>query len=251
MAVLSLAPLSQAGTIFQTGFESSEVPAYSTGQLSGQNGWSGTTAAVVENSTVFSGLQAVSLASTGLSGQSLIGQNLTYNSSTDPNKIVVFDDEFMESSSGSQSNWNPLNVGANGQYITQIIVQTNGNAVLGVLGGPVGSIPVTRGTWNDFQLVLNFQNQTVSGYVDSQLLGSGSFANPTTVLSRVNLGLNSAPNGDTGFFDQLSVTSQSPEPGYAGLVAAGLAFMAFRARAGKRASRLSPAAIPIGKPDNS
>ncbi len=75
--------------------------------------------------------------------------------------------------------------------------------MLGVLGGAVGSIAVSTGTWNDFRLVLDFQTQTVTGYVDSQLLGSGTFANPTTVLSRVNIGLNGAPNGDTGYFDQL------------------------------------------------
>ena len=80
--------------------------------------------------------------------------------------------------------------------------------------------------------MLDFQTQTVTGYVNSQLLGSGTFANPTTVLSRVNLGLNGAPNGDAGCFDQLSITS-TPEPGYAGLVAAGLALIAVRARAGK------------------
>ncbi len=233
LTMLCLTPLSQAGTIFQTGFESSEVPSYSTGQLSGNNGWAGTTAAVVENSTVFSGLQAVSLDTTGLAGQSLIGHNLTYDSSSDPNQIVVFDIEFMESTSGNRSNWDPLNVGANGLVVAQIVVQTNGNAVLGVLGPSVGSIPVSRGTWNDFQLVLDFQTQTVTGYVNSQLLGSGTFANPTTVLTRVNIGLNSAPNGDSGYFDQLSVSS-IPEPGYAGLVAAGLALIAVRARAGKR-----------------
>jgi hypothetical protein len=232
LTMLCLTPVSHAGTILQTGFESSEVPSYSTGQISGTNGWSGTTAAVVENSTVFSGLQAVSLDSTGLPGQSLIGHNLTYDSNSDPDQIVVFDVEFMESSSGSLSNWNPVNVGANGQVITQIVVQTNGDAVLGVLGPAVGSIPVSRGTWNDFRLVLDFQTQTATGYVNSQFLGSGTFANPTTVLTRVNLGLNGKPNGDTGYFDQLSVTS-TPEPGYAGLVAGGLALIAVRARAGK------------------
>ena len=119
-------------------------------------------------------------------------------------------------------------MGANGQVVTQIIVQTNGDAVLGVLGPAVGSIPVSTGTWNDFRLVLDFQTQTVTGYVNSQLLGSGTFANPTTDLTRVNIGLNGVPNGDTGYFDQLSITSV-PEPGYAGLGAAGLAIFALRA----------------------
>lgn len=232
LTALCLAPVSRAGTILATGFESSDVPSYSTGQLSGNNGWTGTTAAAIENSIVFSGSQAVSLDTTGLTVQSLVGHNLTYDSATDPSQIVVFDIEFMESTSGGRSNWDPLNVGANGQVIAQIVVQTNGDAVLGALGGSIGSIFVSRGTWNDFRLVLNFQTDTVTAYVNSQLLGSGTFANPTTVLGRVNIGLNGAPNGDMGYFDQLSVTS-TPEPGYAALVAAGLAFIAVRARAGK------------------
>jgi hypothetical protein len=161
LTMLCLTPVCHAGVIFQTGFESSGVPSYSTGQLSGTNGWAGTTAAVVENSTVFSGLQAVSLDSAGLTGQNLVGQNLTYNSSTDPDQLVVFDIEFMESSSGMQSNWDPLNVGANGQVVAQIIVQKDGDAVLGALGAAVGSIAVSAGTWNDFRLVLDFQTQTV------------------------------------------------------------------------------------------
>jgi hypothetical protein len=231
LTLLCLTPVSHAATVFQTGFESSEVPSYSAGQLSGENGWAGTTSAVVENSTVFSGSLAVSLDSTGMTGQSLIGHSLTYDSATDPDQIVVFDIEFMESTTGNRSNWNPLNVGANGQVVTQIVVQTDGDAVLGVLGPAVGSIAVSRGTWNDFRLVLDFQTDTVTGYVNSQLLGSGTFANPTTVLTRVNIGLNGSPQGDTGYFDQLSVTT-IPEPGYAGLVAVGLALIAVRVRAG-------------------
>ena len=251
LTMLCLAPVSHAGTIFQTGFESSDVPAYSTGQLSGNNGWIGTAAAVVENSTVFSGSQALSLNSTGLTMQSLIGHNLTYDSSSDPDQTVVFDVEFMESSSGSRSNWNPLNVGANGLVIAQIVVQTNGDAVLGLLGPAVGSIPVSTGTWNDFRLVLDFQTQTVTGYVNSQLLGSGTFANPTTVLGRVNIGLNSAPGGDTGYFDQLSITSV-PEPGYAGLVAAGFVLIAVRASALKlRRVALLPTGLAMQRKSSS
>jgi hypothetical protein len=41
LAALSFTALSHAGTIFQTGFESTETPGYSTGQLSGRDGWSG------------------------------------------------------------------------------------------------------------------------------------------------------------------------------------------------------------------
>ncbi len=77
LTMFCLPHTARAGIIYQTGFESSELPPYSTGQLTGNNGWVGAAAAVVENSTVFSGSQAVSLDSTGLARQSLIGHNLT------------------------------------------------------------------------------------------------------------------------------------------------------------------------------
>ena len=42
-----------ANVIFTTGFESSQ--GYALGQLQGQHGWSGSTAPIVENTTVYDG----------------------------------------------------------------------------------------------------------------------------------------------------------------------------------------------------
>src|SRR5258708_3824525 len=109
---LSLAPIARAGVIFQTGFESTDTPAYSIGQLSGQNGWTGLISPVVENSTVFSGSQAVSFDSTGTVGQNLMHHSITYDSLTDADQIVVFDIHFMASATGTPSNWTV--VGASG-----------------------------------------------------------------------------------------------------------------------------------------
>jgi len=231
LTALSLTPRADAGIIFQTGFESSEALPYSIGQLSGQNGWSGSTFPVVENSTVFSGSQAVSFAAPGSAGPSLIHHGLTYDSLSDPSKTVVFDMEFMASSSGTPSVWDVFAISGNLGFIGELLVLANGNARL-ANGTATGNVPVTRGIWNDFQMVLDFQSQTMSAYVNSQFIASDPFASASTSLSVVQFGINSnSPSGtsDIGSFDQLSVTGV-PEPGYTALMAAGIALIAFRSR---------------------
>lgn len=229
---LALAPRSQAGIIFQTGFESTGTPPYSLGQFSGQNGWGGVHTPVVENSTVFSGSQAVAFDTVGVVGQNLMGHLLTYNSLTSPDKTVVFDIHFMESTTGSESDWDPLVAFGNGGLLNQVVVQNNG---IVVLGGHVHGLPYTRGTWNDIRMTVDFSNDMVYAYLNSQFLGSsGFFAGPSTSLKSFELGLNGRPAGDTGYFDQLSVTSTTPEPACSGLLAAGIGLLALRKRKTRR-----------------
>jgi hypothetical protein len=229
LLAMSLAPIVHAGIIFQTGFESTDTPAYSTGQLSGQNGWTGLTAGVVENSTAFSGSQAVSFDSTGTVGQNLMHQAITYDSLSDPDQIVVFDIHFMASATGTTSNWTVVGAsGTGGLFIGGIVVSTSGLAS----DGFGNTVAVTRGTWNDFQLILDFTSQTASGFVNSQALGTGSFFNASTKLVSYGFGVNSSPGTDTGFFDQTSINSV-PEPGYTGLLAVGIGFIVLCPRKAK------------------
>jgi len=214
VSALSAAP-ALAGNIYSTGFEPTT---YSTGTLSGQNGWTGSTAPVVENSTVYAGSQAVGFDSTGLSGQSLAYQSLSYNAT---GQTVTFSTEFMEGSSGTQPFWDVLAVNGNNGFLDQLIV-ANGNATLGLASTNVGSVAITAGQWNEFQLVFNFSTQTVSAYVGSTLIGSGAFANSATSLSLLDFGINNS-NGletATGYWDNMSVTA--PEPGSLLLLATGL-----------------------------
>jgi hypothetical protein len=226
LCALSVTPLLHAGVIFQTGFESTDAPAYATGQLAGQNGWTGLTTPVVENSTVFSGSQAVSFASTGLSGQNLIRNPITYNSLTDPAQTVVYDIHFMESTTGTASNWTVVGTSGAGGFIGAIVL--TGSTGL-VNDGYGNSVAVTRGTWNDFQLTLDFKTQTYGASVNAQPLGSGAFFNASTDLTSFGFGINSVPGSDVGFFDQVSINSV-PEPGYAGLLVAAMGLIALRAR---------------------
>jgi hypothetical protein len=225
-----LTPTLNAGTLFSTGFE---PPTYTLGALNGQNSWTNTTIPVVENTVVFAGSQAVAFDSTGVTGQNLAVQPLTYNSAADPDQIVVFDAEFMESPTGNDPTWDVFGVGGGAGFVAQLTVQ-NGKAQFGPDGqGIVGAVPVTAGVWNDYQLVLNFATGTASAYVDSIFIGSGAFDNPTTTLTSFNLGVNSLLNGTdtaTGYYDNISVTTTAPEPGSVGFVLAGLALLAARSR---------------------
>jgi hypothetical protein len=219
-----LTPALNAGTLFSTGFE---PPTYTLGALSGQDGWTNSATPVVENTVVFAGSQAVAYDSTGVTGQNLAVHPVTYNSATDPDQIVVFDAEFMESPTGNNPTWDVFGVVGGAGFIAQLTVQS-GKAQFGPDGhGTVGAVPVTAGVWDDYQLVLNFATGTASAYVDSTFIGSGAFTSPSTTLTSFNLGVNSllgATDTATGYYDNISVTA-TPEPGSVGFVLAGLALL--------------------------
>jgi hypothetical protein len=209
-SALSLAPALRAD-IYSTGFE---PPTYSTGQLSGQDGWSASSTPVVENTTVFAGSQAVAYDSNGITGQDLATHGLTYDSVGNPYQTVVFDVEFMEGATGTSPDWDVLAAFGDVGFIAQLTV-ANGVAAFGpdIAGDTTGSVPITAGVWNDYQLVLNFQTDIASAYVDSTFIGSGAFASASTSLSGVDFGINSLTGGTdtaTGYFDNLSVVA--PEP---------------------------------------
>jgi len=198
----TLPPLAHSQAFLSTGFESSE--GYSRGQLAGQQGWTGTTAAVVEASTVFAGSQAVSIPATGLPAQTFVDSPpLTISS-----PIVTLEVHFMQSSSGTASLWAPLVALSPQGFMAQVLVTPDGHAQLGLASTAVGNVPVGRGTWNDYQMVINSQTATVTAYVNSQLIGSGPVANNGNLVT-AELQLNFAPGTDTGYFDQLFVTPTS------------------------------------------
>jgi hypothetical protein len=109
-AILILGPLAlvlgcigpaSADVIFQTGFE---PPAYSPGELAGQDGWFGSSFPVVQSSNVQSGAQAAEFdASLVTSGQSLVSVPLSYSSVNNPQSLVRIQDSFFLSATGTGS----------------------------------------------------------------------------------------------------------------------------------------------------
>jgi hypothetical protein len=228
--VLTFASASQAAAVYESNFEN---PLYTLGPLAGQDGWFGSAVPGVETSLAFAGSQAVSWANSAPSAT--FSHSLTYDSTLDPLKTVVFDVEFQSTTSGTPSNWGVMAVVGNGGYIGQVFLSPTGRARMNVTSGNIGDVAVTAGTWNDFQLVLDFGSQTVSALVNGQFIASAGFSNPSTKLVAIVAGNGTAPGSDTGYWDQLSVASVAefsvPEPGSAGLILSiALALIAARNR---------------------
>ena len=217
VAVLVLAALAllfggrgvaRAGVIYQTGFE---PPTYSLGTLNGKDGWSTSSNADVQNSTVLSGTQAAGFNATTVSGQDLAAHAISYSSLNNPDSLVRIQEAFFLSAAGTPSNWDVIAAfGNNNVFLGQVLVLTNNTATLGLASTGVGSVPVTRGQWNSFELDLNFQTQIQSAFVNGVFIGQGSFANPATSLNVFEFGVNSAHGTDQAFLDNLSITSSSP-----------------------------------------
>lgn len=217
-----------AAVIFSTGFESSE--GYALGQLAGQNGWYNNARPVVQNSSVFDGSQAVSLAA-GFDGQGIAGYTLNYS----PESIVTVGVVFRYDTLTNSPTWSVMSW-ANGPVFLGGVILQNGNARLGLASSTVGSIAVTPGQWTSFLLVLDFQNQTQSAYVNGAFLGSGAFAGQSTVVGEVRFGQNvgSATRVGTASWDNLSVNSV-PEPTSGALILLGGAAAFLHLRRTRRA----------------
>ena len=207
--VLLFAPLAciQADElVFETGFE---PPTYTTGALSGQNGFAGF--GDVENTFAFAGSQAV-IDSGASSGQLLGGHSLSYDSLTDPNQVV---DVSVEAyiTGNSHEVWDALAVDADTGFAGQIEI-LGGNAMFGLANSSIGSVPVAFNTWNAFSLLFNFQTDSESAYVNGTLIGTAPIvASGATALTFFAFGYNDvfSASSDTAYFDNVEVVA-SPEP---------------------------------------
>ena len=220
-AMFSTAPLLSASVIYQTGFETTDSPAYVTGPLAPQNGWCCSPVGTVENTTVFAGSQAVQFDASGTSGQNIDNEGLTYTAVGNPEDVVIMDTEFMQSVTGSSSLWDVFASFGTPGFLTQLFVS---DGVANLDG--IGAVPVGRGAWNDYRLVLDFSSQTATGLVNGQFIASEPFQSAATGLSPIQgvaFGINSSPGTDSGFWDNLSIVSTTaPEPSSLTLLLAGL-----------------------------
>jgi hypothetical protein len=199
----------RADVIFATGFE---PPAYSLGQLAGQDGWTGSSIPVVQSSIVQSGTQAAAFdASLATGGQHLVSHSLSYDSSSSPLKTVTIQEDFYMTSAGTRSYWDVISTSGNGGFIGQLLIFPGNVAKLGLASSTVGDAPVSLDHWNTFDLVLNYQDQVQSAYLNGQFIGSGSFANTNTTLNNFSFGINVDPGTDQAYFDNIAV-SAVPEP---------------------------------------
>ncbi len=254
VAMLAVVSVSNAGTLpINTGFEPSE--GFALGTLQGQNGWQYTggtlNTAVVENSTVSSGTQAVKVTRGGAldtrwaiplspivtptSSQQLVitwdmnvgASGLSSTGSFGP----YFGVEAYGTSSSNTSLFGSLGLDA---YTRQILYQQSGTGFLTASGGTLGT------GWNNFREVLNFGNKTYSAYVNNVLVVAPQpFVDPAAGLtsftdadiSALEAAGDSVSQSATGaaYYDNFNVHVESvptPEPSTVAVVTAGLACLA-------------------------
>jgi hypothetical protein len=225
-AILFHAP-AMASTLFQTGFE---PPTYTLGPLSGQDSWvpfgvlSGSS--VVENTVTNGGAQAVSIDST--TGEQIVGRPVAFSPGNGAGSVLKMKIDMLLSTTGGQSlDWVPLAALASNGLLGAILV-TGTTAAVDIAGVTAGSVTIARGVWNTYELDVDFNAQTLTGYVNGTLIGSSPISTPPgTTFEAVVLGLGSTTDsGDVGYFDNLDIfTLDSTPAGVPTLSTGGLALL--------------------------
>jgi hypothetical protein len=240
--MVSLSVSAQGTSIYSTGFEGTETPPFTVGNINGQNGWTvfnSSTFDQVENSFFFAGAQAADVVPTG----DAAGQSGMYHVDTATGSpLIDLNAELYIASSGTEStDWQFAALGnfALSQFIGGInLAPAAGstdtiNAI--AAGDPVvGSF--TLNTWHNVDLLMNFAAQTYTISLDGTVLASnlafcgdggaclgenvpeGTFTSFFDVFASVG-------ENDIGFMDNVSLSSvATPEPATFGL--AGVALLA-------------------------
>lgn len=238
IALFSICGFLNAETIYQTGFEK---PTYSTGSLSGHNGWTSTggSIGVVEKTFAYSGSQAVLYDTSARAGQYDDIYNFSYNSINNPNQLVTVSVEAYFTGNSNEI-WEALGPDSSKGFMGQIQVQ-DGYATFGLADTNIGAVPVTFNAWNQYSMVFDYSTNTEAAYINGILIGSSSFVTPgSTDLTDNWIGYDYKYGraSDKGYFDNLSITatavpvSSVPEPADFSLLACGLlaGLGAFRGR---------------------
>jgi hypothetical protein len=193
--------------LYQTGFE---PPTFAVGPINGQDSWTANSNILVQNTLNNGGSQAVSITPIGLASL-LAMRPIAYSATTMGNLVRVKVDMFL-TSTGTPSNWDAIVAMGSGGLMAHMLV-AGSTARLGVAGGVVGAVAITRGAWNTYQLDLDMTAQTATGFVNGTQVGTGTFTvSPGNVFNQVEFGLNSLPGSDTGTFDNVVITTPNAPP---------------------------------------
>ncbi|HEX3968225.1 MAG TPA: PEP-CTERM sorting domain-containing protein [Edaphobacter sp.] len=225
-ALLAFTLAAHAETIFSTGFER---PTYKVGGLAGQNGATGNLGKV-ENTKAASGSQAVQFSALGQSGFGDVDQIFfpTFTPTAGDDTVTVQIEALFTQSSTQGTTFEVLD-GFSGDLFLDQLTYMDGTVTIGGADSNVGAVAVTPNTWNTYDLTFDYTTQTATGFVDGTLIGSEPFANVATDLTEADFGINSFPgrgkskDTDSGYFDNLSVTTSpvSPAPEPSGIVLLG------------------------------
>ena len=244
-----LAFSSDAATLFNSG--GFEGPAYTLGNLSGQNSFASAgspTAETVENSVVKSGSQAVQLAGATTTWD---WPSLEYTPAANEIVRVSFD---VRRSAFTANNhfgyfidvYSTTAEGGNRVARTGLVrtgTATVPGSVQGLVtigGGAPGSYlvgsPLLNDTWYNFVMDMDFASDTFSVSIDGTIVGTAlPFVTPSLGIGDADLQISSVAGGtDLGFIDNYKVEALLvPEPGIFSFAAmSGLALLIFRRRWG-------------------
>lgn len=241
LALLAVTPARATMLFNSQGFE---APAYTLGNLTGQNGWAfqGTGPATVQTAVVKSGTQAVSLSGTATTWHwPSVGYTPTAGEF-----IRVSSDIRRGSSVETAKNFGYfLDVydNAAGARIGRVGIANNAGALVGIAttknaSGTVGNYILQSGmqwdTWYGFQMDLNFGSQTFNLSIDGALVGSGlPFLVAASDFGDADLQLSYTTGAtDAGYYDNYKVEAV-PEPqawAMSGVVLVGVAGYVIRRR---------------------
>ena len=151
----------------------------------------------------------MSFNATGLSGQSTAINALTY-SDAGGEKIIEATIAMYITPSASPTRWTALSFFSTNGFLAQLLVLDT--AIIGNGPTTTGTLAINQGTWHSFRLHLDFASQTMTGYADSALIGELPFSILAHDLTQVRFGVNTLPGANTAYFDDLIITSATPEP---------------------------------------
>jgi hypothetical protein len=229
--------------VYSTGFE---APAYHTGALAGQDGWSGS-GGVVENTLAYAGTQAVESNAIGVvKTQGAVG-DLTMLSVSSDGPMMQVSDEFYATAADPNVAWEVLAIGGNGTNNSGLVGQLFVADGYAILGGSTngGLVPISIDAWNSYTIDINFTTGTETGYVNNTLIDTLTIASNSTEVTEVGFGIDGANGASSqAYFDNLSVDTV-PEPATLMLFAPGLlALAACRQRRRQRRVPLPATTLP-------
>lgn len=223
-AISVLATESNAALIYSTGFE---PPTYTTGSLSGQDGWTGF--ASVQSTSAASGNQALQIHYTG----STFAPATHLLATPTAGQIITIEADLRIHY--------PMQAQGDGVAVLTVVGDSGtigrfgyilghyrfGNMTFNVYGDPLAP----NDTWHHFVFEMNFPMQTISATFNGTSLGTLPIINavaPTT-LSSIRISANQASFPLDAYFDNITITS-IPEPGSLALLGLALPVVVRRRR---------------------